>query len=332
MPTAAKRAATATLGEMTTRAHQDTLNAGRGVVQASSPRWRRVTDGDPCGFCAMLAGRGPVYHSKLKAGVGGNRYHGFCGCTAEPFDGPADEWEPTPDEQRYIDAYDAVHQPGMSAEETAAKIGEWLKANPADNLAKYAIDGLDDDAVDALMTRLADEGDWIGSERVSELLDARLSERAALAPKPWAPDPLDAFNPKTYEWFNALPEDEQFAFLDKAPRNFLEQQWAWANSKTARSVLPTERQIRAEWDDYIEAEWVRLENATNGNVLSKKAAAAGRHPRDLLTVNPKTAKSWASEETRRYWDENGRMTYDAFKAGYTADQGALGAARAGYWA
>lgn len=43
-------------------------------------RWIRVTDGDPCAFCAMLAGRGPVYLTEDSAGF---RAHDHCACTAE---------------------------------------------------------------------------------------------------------------------------------------------------------------------------------------------------------------------------------------------------------
>lgn len=42
--------------------------------------WGRVTDGDPCSFCAMLAGRGPVY----KADTVDFQAHDHCGCGAEP--------------------------------------------------------------------------------------------------------------------------------------------------------------------------------------------------------------------------------------------------------
>lgn len=44
-------------------------------------RWVRVTDGDPCYFCAMLASRGPVYLSRETAGFVA---HDHCACTAEP--------------------------------------------------------------------------------------------------------------------------------------------------------------------------------------------------------------------------------------------------------
>lgn len=49
--------------------------------------WRRVTDGDPCAWCAMLASRGAVYKSAASAGdprAGGTPYHDHDGCTAEP--------------------------------------------------------------------------------------------------------------------------------------------------------------------------------------------------------------------------------------------------------
>jgi len=45
------------------------------------PRWVRVTDGDPCAFCAMLASRGPVYLTKDTAEFSA---HNHCACTAEP--------------------------------------------------------------------------------------------------------------------------------------------------------------------------------------------------------------------------------------------------------
>lgn len=43
--------------------------------------YSRVTDGAPCAFCAMLAGRGAVYTSE---GSGSFEAHRKCGCTAEP--------------------------------------------------------------------------------------------------------------------------------------------------------------------------------------------------------------------------------------------------------
>lgn len=43
--------------------------------------WIRVTDGDPCSWCALLAGRGPVYRTEQSAGFSA---HDACACQAEP--------------------------------------------------------------------------------------------------------------------------------------------------------------------------------------------------------------------------------------------------------
>lgn len=63
--------------------------------------WRRVTDGNPCAFCAMLASRGPVY--KDAAAADGLMYHAHCGCSAEP--AYSNAWTPTADEEQYLQAY-----------------------------------------------------------------------------------------------------------------------------------------------------------------------------------------------------------------------------------
>lgn len=88
------------------------LEGGRQAMQRSidadeqATGWARVTDADPCAWCAMLASRGPVYKSARTAGDprrGGNSYHDHCACQAwpafsnsEPFIGIAeklyDDW------------------------------------------------------------------------------------------------------------------------------------------------------------------------------------------------------------------------------------------------
>lgn len=73
--------------------------------------WRRVTDGNPCAFCALLASRGPVYGKRSAVATDdpvfgdGKRYHAHCGCTAEPVYGT---WEPGEREQYFYDSYIAA--------------------------------------------------------------------------------------------------------------------------------------------------------------------------------------------------------------------------------
>lgn len=66
---------------------------GRKVMETTIARderatgWSRVTDDDPCAWCAMLASRGPVYKTARTAGdprAGGQRYHDLCACQAWP--------------------------------------------------------------------------------------------------------------------------------------------------------------------------------------------------------------------------------------------------------
>lgn len=91
---------------------RQTLMGGRMAIDSttgadrSAVGWRRVTGSNPCTFCAMLAGRGPVYGSSERASqIGGTGlgYHGHCKCTAEIVYG---EWIPSDAEQLYIEEYE----------------------------------------------------------------------------------------------------------------------------------------------------------------------------------------------------------------------------------
>lgn len=79
--------------------------AGREVVRGTAEAdpealgWARISDGDPCAFCAMLISRGAVYKNEQTAGRaaadtfdGGSpwRWHDHCGCQAIPIFDPDD--------------------------------------------------------------------------------------------------------------------------------------------------------------------------------------------------------------------------------------------------
>lgn len=329
MPRADARAITTqTIGKLATAAHRDVLNAGREVIRASSPRWRRVTDGAPCGFCAMLASRGPVYHSREKAGVGGNRYHGRCGCTAEPFEGDPADWVPTDAEQRYIDAYEASYESGSDPAALAARMEQWL-TDPA-NLDKLddAVDlanpatwvNLDDDALDALAIQKMDEGDFTAAERIGEIQDARFYD-----PSGQRVDASDPFRADVFDWYAKQDPTTQARFTDKlesalgydAGQMFAQESWAHSNTAKMGRTLPTERQIRREYADWLESEWLKAEAVTNGYMLTPAAKAQGVTVRQLWKVNATTAKKWATREMLDYWNANGRLTLADFRAGFT---------------
>lgn len=204
-----------------------------------------------------------------------------------------------------------------SAAENATK-----SAVKPDPLAELDLDDMSDGELDDLMMDLAGRGEWQASERVGEYLDARSPVETA-----WKPDPDDAFNDQTFEWFETLTDEEQWAFTDQLGERmsdyFYEEQWAWSAGKKARVNLTPERQIREMWDTQLDIELAKLENATNGFTLTPKAVAEGRTPRDLFHANDQTAYAWASEETKRHWEATGgRPTWGRFKALANGGEGA----------
>jgi len=60
-----------------------------GEARRSKLRFARVTSGNPCAFCAMLASRGPVYWSEETASF---EPHGNCSCFPEVEYGEGYEW------------------------------------------------------------------------------------------------------------------------------------------------------------------------------------------------------------------------------------------------
>ena len=93
-----------------------TRNMTLHTARANGGRWRRVTDGHPCAFCAMLASRGPVYAEDTVD----FQSHRKCGCTSEMcFESP-DEWiaeYATQTEVEWVNAY-------FDAAEAATAAGE----------------------------------------------------------------------------------------------------------------------------------------------------------------------------------------------------------------
>ncbi|MGP3940515.1 VG15 protein [Streptomyces sp. 6N106] len=83
-------------------ADREAIRSGRDLVGQASQRdrrvvgWARVTDGDPCHFCAMLASRGAIYKTQFSAATtsdgdprpddpeGLTRYHDGCHCQVVP--------------------------------------------------------------------------------------------------------------------------------------------------------------------------------------------------------------------------------------------------------
>lgn len=83
-PQAASRAglvqAIGAAGRLVLAGGRDTVLASAGADRHAAG-WRRVASGSACEFCAMLAGRGPVYKGARTAEFAA---HDHCACAAEP--------------------------------------------------------------------------------------------------------------------------------------------------------------------------------------------------------------------------------------------------------
>lgn len=88
-------------------ASRHVLEGGRQLITEATANdqlavgFARVTDDDPCAFCAMLASRGFAYQSRETASRTtarsrkrgpGKEYHDHCGCTVEPAFAEGAEW------------------------------------------------------------------------------------------------------------------------------------------------------------------------------------------------------------------------------------------------
>lgn len=158
------------VGVLAVRSDRFAKWGGRETVMMSSEAsgrvWRRVSDGDPCAFCAMLVARGGDYTSERAAltvvGRGmevsatirpdgrrkrggqakgikprgsrglGEKFHDNCGCAVVEVIGG---WTPTAEEQRFIDLYE--DNAGGTPSEVLAR----MRANGAGILSDAHVPG-----------------------------------------------------------------------------------------------------------------------------------------------------------------------------------------------
>ena len=71
---------------------------------------------------------------------------------------------------------------------------------------------------------------------------------------------------------------------------------------------------REQYQLYIERQVVAAEQATRGYLLTSEGQARGIDPASLFSGPRARAERWASEELKRWWDANGRMTFGEFTA------------------
>ncbi|AER47561.1 head maturation protease [Mycobacterium phage DS6A] len=110
-----------------------------GNAAAEGIRWARVAAPGACTFCAMLATRGPVYHSEADALAS----HDHCKCLAVPVRRPS-LWQPPAYVDRWTDEYyaarAAVGEANADTRTIQAKMREQRKAQDAEAAEAARID------------------------------------------------------------------------------------------------------------------------------------------------------------------------------------------------
>jgi len=198
-----EEAATAAAIRCEAAASRHMLTGGRTTTRrlvAADPvavGWARVTDGDACWFCAMLASRGPAFKSKhaaLFVNDERDRYHDGCGCTAEPVYSASAPWPG-----------DGRHWESLWNDAT-----EGLSGEAARRAFRAAVDTAAGRTPEARRAARAEErAEHLAAMGQEPLPEARDDDQA----------PALVEDPATVDW-STLPEDElyeRFAELSADP-------------------------------------------------------------------------------------------------------------------
>lgn len=135
---------------------------------------------------------------------------------------------------------------------------------------------------------------WDDPEAVSQLMGL-LDERDAGA----APDPatVASHDLATSAWHDSWAESTPMTST------------AW---RPSRKLTPNQR-ARAEYDSYVDVQYLQAESECNGVLLTKEGYAKGIDPRSLFSGNHTRAVKYASPELQSWWQKNGRMSFSAYR-------------------
>lgn len=130
-----------------------------------------------------------------------------------------------------------------------------------------------------------------GSHSVAGQLADRAAVDEALAP---AATP-DAWNGFSADWYAGMSSTERWI----AEREYADMQ---------QRAAYTRAQIREMYQEHLYAQALDAEAATNGYMLTKAAQLAGVDPVSLFSGPSHVAYARASEELKRWWQDNPRVT------------------------
>lgn len=166
--------------------------------------------------------------------------------------------------------------------------------------------------------------DLMGDPSVDdEQLDAIIAELDRRQAEPAEPEPVDEDDPDAAKWAEVdrlvaeqgLDYEQAYADVFERDVERLRREEAIRKLReTGYTGRGFDELARAAFRDRLADDYLSAEQATNGYLLTRAGQAAGIDPRTLWTQNETYARKWASDELKQWWDENGRVTYDQFRA------------------
>ncbi|MER6171353.1 phage minor capsid protein [Streptosporangium sp. NPDC001681] len=175
---------------------------------------------------------------------------------------------------------------------------------------------LTEDHLTALMLRYQDDED--GMVRMLAELDR--IEAATKERQQWSWNWKDEETPEDrrisdliatgrYSYMEAYAEVHGLdpAELERQERRALVQAEAWPGEDVDQTV----RRMYAQW---LDQQYDAAEAATRGVFLNKKGQASGVNDKSLFSGPTARARAYASEELKRWWQDNPRLTLTEFRA------------------
>jgi hypothetical protein len=86
--------------------------------------------------------------------------------------------------------------------------------------------------------------------------------------------------------------------------------------------------VRRAYDEWVHLQYLAAEDATRGHLLSAAGTAEGIDPVSLFSGTTARARKYASEDLLRWWADNQRLTFTAFKAEVLGRKADIAAAEA----
>lgn len=313
-------------------AMRHTLNGGRETLRVAAVEdpaawgWARITDGDPCKFCAMLAGRGPVYKTAHTAGDATNRYHDGCACSVVAvFKGPPAKPKRTAEarhasrrgedgltdrQRRVIEGVrrdvesQAVATPARDAVEAVEPVEPVRRGDPLNGVD---LKNLSYEEIGHLYEQYA-EDEIAGAALLAEVDRRDLVDRAAKAAaerNEFTTDDADGWLAQG----EALDEilDNNGWGNDGAPE-------AWRDEINPSRGKTASEQSRDLYEEWVYTQYLQAEGDTRGVLLNRAGVAAGVDPASLFSGPAARARKYASEELLRWWGDHQRLTLTEFRA------------------